>query len=192
MYCNNYKFLKLYDKGADGRVYLCEKNKIKYLAKTPIKKKEEKISKIMSEIVGPKIYDVFDCNIKELKENGIFMIMEKLQGVDLYRYFDENEDIFIEEDDIIINKLFEKIEKMHTLGYCHNDLFTSNIFLIIKNNKVIDLKIIDFGKSRKKTKDLIYNDYKMLYNYIIENNYLILDRIEPLINILEEKIEELQ
>lgn len=191
MICNNYKFIKLYDKGADGRVYLCEKNKKEYLAKTPIKKREEKISKIMSEVVGPKIYETLNCNIKEIKENGTFMIMEKLEGVELYRYLDEIE-IFIEDDDIIIKKLIEKIEKMHKLGYCHNDLFTSNIFLIIKNKKVIDVKIIDFGKSSKKTKELMYNDYKMLHDYIIENNFIILDRIEPLVNILEEKFQELE
>lgn len=190
MYCKNYKILDLFDKGSEGIIYLFEKNKKKYLGKTPIKKKEEEISLIMSEKVGPKIYDFINCNIENI--NGKTMIMEKLEGIDLFRYLDENDNIFIEnENDIIVKKLVEKIKTMHKLDYCHNDLYTPNIFLILKDNKIIDVKIIDFGKSTKKTNDLMYNDYKMLINYIYENHSYITDKIEPLLYTLEQQMEEL-
>lgn len=183
MNCNNYKFLELFDQGAEGKIYLCEKNKKKYLAKVPVKSKEEKISNIMSEKVGPKIYESFDC--KEPK--GRIMIMEKLEGVNLDKFLDEFEG-FMEDDDILVELLLIKIKEMHDLNYSHNDLYPSNIYLIMKNNKIIDVKIIDFGKSSKKTKESMKQDYVTLIEFIYSNYPYILDMIQPLILKLEENI----
>ena len=188
MICKKYKFIELYDKGSQGEIYLCKKNNKKYLAKVPVKKKEEKISNIMSEKIGAKIYETINCNINKIK--GRVMIMEKLEGINLDRFLNEFED-FMEDDDIIVELLINKIEEMHKLGYCHNDLYPSNIYLIIKDNKVKDIKIIDFGKSSKKTKELMKEDYNMLLEFIYDNYPHIIDMIQPLLLKLEENMEKI-
>lgn len=191
MNCSSkYKIIKMIDQGSNGRIYMAKKKNKEFLIKVPIKKKEGKISKIMSDIVGPKIYDIYECNNKEINENGTFMVMEKLEGIDLNRYFEENDNIFINNDDILIKLLIDKIKKMHELNYCHNDLTSSNIFLIMKNNKILDIKIIDFGEAKIKTKHCMYNDYNTLYNSIITFAIHIIDNIEPLILEIEENMEK--
>lgn len=185
MICNNYKFLELFDKGSQGEIYLCKKNKKKYLAKVPVKSKEEKISNIMSETVGPKIYETFDCK----KPKGRVMIMEKLEGVNFDRFLDEYEEM-MEEDDILIDLLSNKIKEMHNLNYSHNDLYPSNIYIIMKNNQVKDVKIIDFGKSSKKTKESMKEDYNLLLEFIYDNYSYINDMIQPLLLRLEEDMEK--
>lgn len=188
--------------GAQGAVYLTIRGNKEYLTKNPVNKKEAEISFIMSDKIGPKIYDIYQCknledtkkitkNNKKLKIKGRFMVMEKLEGLDLNDYLEE--DIFIEDDEKWINTLINKIKKMHKLGYQHNDLTTSNIFIIFdKVNEVKDVKIIDFGRTRKLTKKGDINDYKTLLTSLETFGSHIADKIEPLIYTIEEELQKLQ
>jgi serine/threonine protein kinase len=200
-----YKILsqKKFGEGAQGAVYLTIKGKKEFLTKNPVSKKESDISKIMSSKVGPKIYDIYECKTLEqtknitkngdkLKIKGRFMVMEILKGMDLDDYI--NEDIFIEDDAKWINILINKIKKLHKLGYYHNDLSTSNVFLIFdKINEIKDVKIIDFGKTKKITKKTDkLNDYQTLLDAINMFGSHISDKIQPLIYIIDDEIESLQ
>ena len=138
-------FDKIIGSGHQGSIY--ETNK-QFVTKYPVSEKEIKASQEMSNIIGPKIIKVIktktfnetkklSLNNKEIKLKGNFMIMERLNGLDL-NYYIQEEDVFIEDDAFWIQELVIKIKKMHKLGYHHNDLTTSNIFIIFNEiNKVI-------------------------------------------------------
>ena len=202
MACNTkYKILpnKIIGQGAQGAVYLTMKNKKEYLTKNPVSKKEATISKIMSGI-GPKIYDIYECksltetknitqNGEKLKFKGRFIVMEKLNGLDLDDYIQE--DIFIEDDDKWVSDLIKKIRNMHKLGYSHNDLSASNVYIIFNEvNKVKDVRIIDFGNSKKVTKSSEKEDYSTLLNSLYTFGPLVTDRMQPLLYAIEEELEK--
>lgn len=190
---------KIINYGSQGSLFLTIKNKKKYLTKNPVSKKEIDISKIMSNVIGPKIYDDYQCktfkdtkNItideKQIKLKGRFLVMEKLKGLNLSDYI--NEDIFIEDDDILIKLLINKIKKMHSMGYYHGDLSSVNIFVVFnKLKKVKDIKIIDFEHTKKLTGNIDKkNDYNTLYNSIIDFSSQ-LDNIQPLLDAIENEID---
>lgn len=200
--CNTkYKILpnKKLGEGAQGAVYLTIKNKKEYVTKNPVSKKEAELSKIMSGI-GPKIYDIYECktleetkditvNRKKLNFKGRFMVMEKLTGLDLNDYIQE--EIFIEDDDKFVGDLIKKIKKMHKLGYHHNDLSTSNVFIVFdKINKVKDVRIIDFGNTKKITKKGEKDDFKTLLESLNTFGSHVTDKIQPLIYAIEDELEK--
>ena len=207
MSCNtSYKIIpnQIIGSGAHGSIYLTMKDKKKkYVTKNPVNKKEAEISKIMSGTIGPKIYDLYECktyndtknitsNGEKIKEKGRFMVMEKLSGLDLNDYLQE-EDIFINDDDKLISLLMNKISKLHKKGFHHNDLTTSNIFIIYdKINKIKDIKIIDFGETKKITKEGELDDYNTLLDSINTFGVHVMDKIEPLVFEIEDKIEEIK
>ena len=118
------------------------------------------------------------------------MIMEKLNGLDLNDYIQE--DIFIEDDDFWIQELVMKIKKIHKMGYCHNDLTTSNVFIIFNEiNKVIGVRIIDFGLVKKITKKGCKEDFETLLESLNTFGIQISDKIQPLIYLIEEVIESI-
>ena len=203
--CNTkYKIIpnKKLGEGAQGAVYLTIKNKKEYVTKNPISKKEAELSKVLSSI-GPKIYDIYECKTLEetknitltgekLKFKGRFMVMEKLTGLDLNDYIQED-GIFIEDDDTFINTLINKIKKMHKLGYHHNDLSTSNVFVVFdKINNVKDIRIIDFGHTKKITKKGEEDDFKTLLKSINMFGIQVTDKIQPLIYAIEDELEKYQ
>jgi serine/threonine protein kinase len=191
-------FDKIIGTGHNGDVYETNKN---FLTKHPVSEKEIKISKKLSNIIGPNIVKVIktktfnetkkiSLNNKEIKLKGNFMIMEKLNGSDLNDYIQE--DIFIEDDDYWVKDLVMKIKKMHELGYHHNDLTTSNVFIIYnKVNKVIGVRIIDFGETKPITKKGKIDDYKTLLQSIETFGFYLQDKLQPLIYALDEELEKL-
>ena len=192
-------FDKIIGTGANGDIYETNND---FLTKYPVSEKEIKISKKLSNIIGPKIEKVIktktfnetkkiSLNNKEIKLKGNFMIMEKLNGLDLNDYIQE-EGVFIEDDDYWVKDLVMKIKKMHKLGYHHNDLTTSNIFIIYnKVNKVIGVRIIDFGETKPITKKGKIDDYKTLLQSIETFGFYLQDKLQPLIYALDEELEKL-
>jgi serine/threonine protein kinase len=65
--------------------------------------------------------------------------------VDLYEYITEKGPL----DEIIVRRiiciLLDVLKTIHTAGVIHRDLKPDNIMIKLKNNKIIDLKLIDFG-----------------------------------------------
>lgn len=139
---SNFNILKkVIGKGQSGIVKLIERkgDRKKFAVKIPVSKKELEISIIMDiEGIGPKVEDFFT------KNNKTNMIMELLEGMELTNLI-ENTNIKINEKQA--DNLIRKIDKLHNLGFLHNDLGTINVFVKLKNMKIVDIILIDFGKT---------------------------------------------
>ena len=157
----DYKKIKKIGSGAFGQVFLCEKDKRKYAIKLQIYNKrwreptesdfiknrinEYKLSKKIGEhSIGPKIYEtlfIYD-NI-----NGKFInliVMEYIKGKELSDYESKHK---LKDNEM--KKLQNKIDKLHKLNIYHKDLHKGNI-MVVKKNKKIDFKIVDFGLAQNK------------------------------------------
>ena len=145
---------KIIGKGISGvvKIAIRKTDKKKFAVKIPVSAEELRISLIMSSAgIAPKVEDFFTN-----KNNKLNIIMELLQGLELTN--------FIEETDIIISKtqsqnLIKKIELFHKKGMIHNDLGTINVFVKLKNDKIEDIILIDFGKSIALTEKNAKRDY---------------------------------
>jgi RIO-like serine/threonine protein kinase len=202
---------KIIGYGSQGHIFLtCKKTKefCNCVTKIPVTDLEIEVSKIMSEekikgsTLGPKVYEIFEYkNKKDLKNiiidgkvfpknitinSGKCMIMEKLEGKDLAHVV-EDPNVYI--DRKICNLIIRKIRKMHKLGWHHGDLYAQNIFVIFNKNKIIDIKIIDFGNVKSLKYINYIEDFKDLLNTVKRFGKYNLDNIQELINTLEEEVE---
>jgi len=121
----------------------------------------------MSEVVGPKIYN--DIIRDRLDDN--YLIMEYLENYVVLTDIIEDPEYFIDEE--LSNMIMEKISKMHSMGFFHNDLATCNIMVLLDDTGApMDVKLIDFGRSKKiNTKGDKLDDYKRLIKSIEFNIY---------------------
>lgn len=157
----DYKKIKKIGRGAFGQVFLCEKDKKKYAIKLQIYKKrwrepeesdfikniinEYKLSKKIGEhSIGPKIYEILFIydNINSKFINLI--VMEYIKGEELSDYESKHK---LKDNEM--KKLQNKIDKLHKLNIYHKDLHKGNI-MVVKKNKKIDFKIVDFGLAENK------------------------------------------
>ena len=77
--------------------------------------------------------------------NSFNYILEFIEGEDLYEYVTSKG--FIEESIArrIMCILLDTLKTIHTAGVIHRDLKPDNIMICLKKDKIIDLKLIDFG-----------------------------------------------
>lgn len=188
--------------GAYGQVYKLNNNivvKIENLYGDLFSLKQKldefKISKIAGKHnIGPKIYinkiifNIFNANIY------VLTYMEYIDGITFIDYKNKVESDK-ESYEIIdkINKIISiKKKLLHKLGFIHNDLHSGNIMIKFKDNKIVNVYIIDFGRSKKiNNMNNFYFDYENYYkfklNYFINKKYIQI----YINNILSNKIEEI-
>ena len=135
--------------------------------KLPAYKNERHYTKMASEKVGPKVFDVKPKNCK----HSDYIVMEKLtNAVTLY-------DIVIREGfnigSNVIDKLMEKVDTLHKMKVLHNDLCAENVMLVFDDNyRFKDVKLIDFGRSKQIVGgDDKKKDFKKLYDSIRKVTY---------------------
>eukprot|EP01084_Bolivina_argentea_P308599 533673_1 len=102
-------------------------------------------------------------DIIETEENVIF-IYEYANGRDLHMYMDDklNEGVYpfcLDDVRNIMKQAILGVMSMHQNGIIHKDLKLSNLFVFIKNNKELRIKIGDFGLCEKiEIKDSKYKN----------------------------------
>jgi hypothetical protein len=187
--------------GVYGKVYKLNNNiavKIENLPSNSYSLKQKldeiKISKIAGKHnIGPKIYKnkiIFNSF------NASFYCltyMEYIEGITFNKY----KNSLNKSNDMInkINAIIKTKKKLlHKLGFMHNDLHGENIIINIKNNKIIYVYIIDFGRSKKinNMNNYYINNYKnyeLKLNYFINKKYIevfcnnnIIDQINKIYN----------
>lgn len=137
---SSYKTYKAKIKGTEQRVILKE-----------IKTKQLEIyQKLKHE------KNAYVCEIKELISNGTdqnIVVQEYVNGIELYKYIEENGVLRESEAIKIACQLCEGIRFIHKKGIVHKDLSYSNILIDSMGNA----KIIDFGESKKVDKKKEYD-----------------------------------
>ncbi len=89
-----------------------------------------------------KLFEVYE------DEYNYFLVMEHLSGGDIFQKIVSQKEInekFIAE---ILYKVISAINYCHSIGICHRDIKPENI-LFSDNSETVDVKIIDFGLSKK-------------------------------------------
>lgn len=96
-----------------------------------------------------KLYDVY------VNASKIFIIMEYLEGGELFDYVVQKGTLTEEEASMIVKKVTSAIVFMHEQNIVHRDLKPENLLLVRRpsntgttKNQPIDVKIIDFGLSK--------------------------------------------
>ena len=153
----DYKILKKIGSGGMGDVYLAEhgilghKVAIKSLHNNLVRDENfilrfKTEAKILTTLDHPNIVRILD--FKE-KENGLFIIMEFVEGQQLDEYINKVTGPIVEKDLIpLFTQMLEAIAFAHAKGLVHRDIKPSNV--IISDGKI---KILDFGIAKDLSED---------------------------------------
>ncbi|CAI2387395.1 unnamed protein product [Moneuplotes crassus] len=93
-------------------------------------------------------------NIIEIfrEESEIHIVMEFIEGVELFRYLLMSEKFEESKAAIVIRQLVKVVKYINSLGICHRDIKPENILF---NPKTLQIKVLDFGMAtffHKKTR----------------------------------------
>lgn len=108
--------------------------------------------KVLKQLEHPNIIhleDTFETN------TGIYMVMEKMDGGELFDYVVDRQTLNEEEASVIIRKITSAVAKMHSLNIIHRDLKPENLLLVSKEANA-EIKLIDFGLAKVYLFLLIY------------------------------------
>lgn len=157
----NYKILNELGEGGIGTVYLAEninigsKVVIKMLNPHFLKSDNSRIlflkeAKTQANLNHPNITKVIDFIDNE---NGLFIILEYLEGEPLNKYLFKSKGVLSESDaNYFMGQILDAVGYAHTQNVLHGDLKSANI--MITPNKII--KVMDFGLSKLANETLGY------------------------------------
>lgn len=199
---NKNKDYILLGKGVYGSVYKVDDKTCVKIQIIPIDSKFE-INRIFNEIQISKI-----CGEKNISPNIIknkiiynnfdsklyfYTYMQLINGVTLLNYLNNTlKNTLNNTEEKFILKLFNKKRKiLHNLGYIHQDLHLGNIMLEIKDKKIIDLYIIDYGLTEEldyfntiNNKLIFFKKYNQIYivDFLIKKKLIKLDINDNFLN----------
>lgn len=159
---DNYEDIKLLGQGAYSIVILAKQRPtgilrcVKKIAKKNFTKAEnENIMneiKVLKEVDHPNV-----INIVEYYEslNSLYIVTEYLDGGELFDKIEQKSCFGENEARKIMMQILSAVSYLHNLGFIHRDLKPENIIFEKLDKDNLNLKIIDFGTSRKIVKDEI-------------------------------------
>ena len=127
--------------------------------KTKLTEKEFEFTRneisIMSVCQNENIVQVFE--VLE-NEEFLYIIMERLNGGDLYEYLKKNKNVITEERvRIIFYSVLLAINYIHSFGIVHRDIKLNNI-LLVEDSLHSKVKLIDFGFAKIITPNEVCNE----------------------------------
>lgn len=107
-----------------------------------LQKREIEILKICQHPHIIRLLDIFE------NQEYIYIVMESLQGGDLFTYLEKRKFTVSEKRaKVISHQIATALYYLHSYGVAHRDLKPENI-LMVDNANDADLKIVDFGLSK--------------------------------------------
>ncbi|XP_049849742.1 myosin light chain kinase A-like isoform X2 [Schistocerca gregaria] len=121
-----------------------EKVAIKVITKSKVENPQfQNEINIMSKVSHPNVVGlraVFDTSAK------LFIVMELVQGGELYELISKRKRFSEEETSYIMCQVFSALKYIHNIGIVHRDLKLENMLLVDKDG--LDIKLADFGLSK--------------------------------------------
>ena len=149
----DYKILKKIGSGGMGDVYLAEHKvletavAIKSLHSNLVndetfRKRFKSEAKIHAKLYHPNVVKLIDF---QERKDGLFIIMEYVEGIQLDNYI-KNETGPIPENKLILlfSQILDAVSHAHSKGLVHRDIKPANV--IISNDKI---KVLDFGIAKE-------------------------------------------
>ena len=151
-----YKIYKLLGEGAFSQVFLAQhriskiRRCIKAIAKDNFTKDEnESIMneiKVLKEIDHPHIVKIIEYYENETE---LFIVTEFLEGGELFNKIEELNTFTEKDTAFIMKQVLSSVAYMHKKSMTHRDIKPENIMFIGLDENNLNLKLIDFGTSRK-------------------------------------------
>lgn len=145
-----HEIISLIGEGGMGNVYKAKHSEIgrivavkmlhpRYLSETSLKERFKNEARALAQLQHPNIVTLYDY---EESEEGLFLIMEYVEGQELDQYIHKVTGPIPEESALgIMEQVLDAFGYAHSKGIVHRDIKPSNI-LITKDGKV---KVLDFG-----------------------------------------------
>jgi serine/threonine protein kinase len=93
------------------------------------------------------IVQVMDAGL-DATTNHLFLVMELLRGEDLAQKLERQKRLAPAEALVCLRQLASALEKTHALGIIHRDLKPQNLFVGMREDGTLHLKVLDFGISK--------------------------------------------
>jgi serine/threonine protein kinase len=100
----------------------------------------------LGQIQSEHIVDVFDVGADA--RVGLYMVMEHLPGEDLQTRLERDKRLDVTTAVMIGHQMARGLEKAHAAGVIHRDLKPANVFLTMRDNGSMLVKLLDFGVSK--------------------------------------------
>lgn len=127
------------------------------------------INKYLSKYNNLKQYILYPNYFFVNKNNSYFYIIEKYD-IDLYTYIKKKKDPFDDNELMYIIKFLSKIIYLiHDIGIIYADIKLENIIVNIENNKINDIKLIDFDVSLFDNLPTEFSDFEFKIQKLLKN-----------------------
>lgn len=100
-------------------------------------------AKAANAIGSPRIVDIFAFG--QLPTGNLYFVMELLEGMNLAQYLAREGRLSIAEARFIFPMILDALASAHDHGIVHRDLKPENVFLILRDDSPVDLRLLDFG-----------------------------------------------
>ena len=123
-----------------------EKVAVKIIDKSKVEESPQLLQNeidIMAKVKHPHVVGlkaVFDT------PNTLFIVMELVQGGELYEMIVERKTFSEKDTSHIMKQVFSALEYLHGIGIVHRDLKLEN--MLLNDKKTLDVKVADFGLSK--------------------------------------------
>jgi serine/threonine-protein kinase len=115
---------------------------------------------ITSRLACPHVVRVLDTG--EDSERGFFMVMERLNGLNLEKLLALSGVLSTPVVCELACQVAATMERVHEAGVLHRDLKPANVFLMDTGDSSVFVKVLDFGVAKASVADLSGNPFKTL------------------------------
>ena len=152
---------RILGQGLDGEIvkYSKKKDNSKGVIKIPRNDLTQEID-ILSKLTPHPNIVAFNGTQRTVKGDGI--LLEYLEGRDLFSLLEEEETLFESQARDILRQVLSAVQSLHSQGVVHRDIKLENVFISTKSS----VKVLDFGLSTFVTEDTSLSELSGTPSYL--------------------------